>query len=96
LEDLKRLVEAEGRDPETVAISFKAPLYDISSSVEQQAGFERRPFSGFPEQVVEDIASYGKLGLSELIFDFRSEALNESLERMEHFASVIKPVADHL
>jgi hypothetical protein len=49
-----------------------------------------------PEQVVEDIASYGKLGLSELIFDFRSEALNESLERMEHFASVIKPVADRL
>jgi probable F420-dependent oxidoreductase len=96
LEDLKRLIEAEGRDPATVTISFKAPLYDISSSVEQQAGFERRPFSGFPEQVVEDIASYGKLGLSELIFDFRSEALNESLERMEHFASVIKPVADCL
>jgi probable F420-dependent oxidoreductase len=48
LEDLKRLVEAEGRDPATVTISFKAPLYDISSSVEQQAGFERRPFSGFP------------------------------------------------
>jgi hypothetical protein len=26
----------------------------------------------------------------------RSEALNESLERMEHFASVIKPAADRL
>src|SRR6266850_6321191 len=34
LEDLKRFVEAEGRDPETVTVSFKAPLYDISSSAE--------------------------------------------------------------
>jgi hypothetical protein len=46
--------------------------------------------------VVEDLTMYGKLGVSELIFDFRSEALNESLERMEHFTSVIKPAADRL
>jgi alkanesulfonate monooxygenase SsuD/methylene tetrahydromethanopterin reductase-like flavin-dependent oxidoreductase (luciferase family) len=73
---------------------LKAPLYDVSPSAEQQAGLERRPFSGSPEQVVADIATYSQLGVSELIFDFRSEALNESLERMEHFASVIKPAAD--
>jgi probable F420-dependent oxidoreductase len=96
LEDLKRLIEAEGRDPETVTISLKAPLYDVVPSAESQTRFERRTFSGSPEQVVEDIASYGKLGVSELIFDFRSEALNESLECMEHFASVIKPAADRL
>jgi probable F420-dependent oxidoreductase len=96
LEDLKRLIEAEGRDPATVTISFKAPLYDVAPSAETQAGLERRPFSGSPEQVVEDIGTYGKLGVSELIFDFRSEALHESLERMEHFASVIKPAADRL
>jgi probable F420-dependent oxidoreductase len=96
LEDLKRLMEVEGRDLATVTISFKAPLYDVVPSAEIQAGLERRPFTGSPEQVVEDIASYGKLGVSELIFDFRSEALNESLERMEHFASAIKPAADRL
>jgi probable F420-dependent oxidoreductase len=96
LDDLMRLVAAEGRHPEAVTISFKAPLYDVSPSAEQQAGLERRPFSGSPAQVVEDIATYGKLGVSELICDFRSEALNESLERMEHFASVIKPAADRI
>jgi probable F420-dependent oxidoreductase len=96
LEVLQRLIEAEGRDPAMVSISLKAPLYDVSPSMELQVGFERRPFSGSPKQVVEDIASYGKLGVSELIFDFRSEALSESLERMEHFASVIKPAADRL
>jgi probable F420-dependent oxidoreductase len=96
LDDLKRLIEAEGRPLEAVTISFKAPLYDVSQSAEKQAGLEWRPFSGSPEQVVEDIATYGQLGVSELIFDFRSEALRESLERMEHFASVIKPAADRL
>jgi probable F420-dependent oxidoreductase len=96
LNDLKRLVETEGRDPDAVTISLKAPLYDVSPSAEKQVGLERRPFSGSPEQVVEDIATYGELGVSELIVDFRSEALNESLERMEHFASVIKPAADRI
>jgi probable F420-dependent oxidoreductase len=98
LDDLKRLVEAEGRNPAAVTIAFKAPLYDVSPAGQfgTQAGRERQAFSGSPEQVVEDIATYGRLGVSELIFDFRSEALNESLERMEQFVSVIKPAADRI
>ena len=35
--------------------------------------------------------TYDRLGVSELIFDFRSESQSESLERMEHFTTVIKP-----
>jgi probable F420-dependent oxidoreductase len=93
VDELKRLVEAEGRDPHAITISFKAPLYDVSPSgqLDKQAGMERRPFSGSPAQVAEDIAIYGQLGVSELVFDFRSESQSESLERMEYFATVIKP-----
>ena len=91
LGDLKRLTEAAGRDPEALTISYKAPLYDVSLTTESQSGLERRPFSGTTGQVIEDIATYTRLGVSELIFDFRSESLSESLERMEHFATVIKP-----
>ncbi|MGE3538164.1 MAG: LLM class F420-dependent oxidoreductase [Candidatus Tectimicrobiota bacterium] len=93
LGDLKRLTEAAGRDPESLTISFKAPLYDVSLSTPQQSGLERRPFSGTTAQISQDIAVYGGLGVSELIFDFRAESLTESLERMEHFATVIKPAA---
>ena len=98
LDELRRLIEAEGRNPEAISISFKAPLYDVSPTGQlgTQSESGRRPFSGSPEQVVEDIAAYGQLGVSELIFDFRSEDLRQSLERMEHFASVIKPAADRL
>jgi probable F420-dependent oxidoreductase len=86
LDELYRLTEAEGRDPSTLTISYKAPLYDVS----RHAGVDRRPFTGSAEQVAEDIATYERLGVSELIFDFRSETLAESIERMERFAPVMK------
>ena len=96
LGDLRRLTEAAGRDFAALTISYKAPLYDVtlSGTVEKQVGLERRPFSGTTAQVVEDIHTYAHLGVSELIFDFRSDSLTESLERMEHFATVIKPAAE--
>ena len=88
LDELYRLTEAEGRDPSALTISYKAPLYDVSRPV--AAGADRRPFSGSPDQVAEDIATYERLGVSELIFDFRSETSAESLERMERFAPVMR------
>jgi probable F420-dependent oxidoreductase len=88
LDELYRLTEAEGRDPSALTISYKAPLYDVSRSV--AAGADRRPFSGSSDQIAEDIATYERLGVSELIFDFRSETLAESLERMERFAPVMR------
>jgi len=95
LDELRRLTEAAGRDFDALTISYKAPLYDVTQSgaLEKQVGLERRPFSGTTAQVAEDIRTYARLGVSELIFDFRSETLTESLERLEHFATVIRPVA---
>jgi probable F420-dependent oxidoreductase len=95
IDDLRRLTEEAGRDFDTLTMSFKAPLYDVSQSgeVERQAGLERRPFFGTTEQVVEDIHAYARLGVSELIFDFRCDTLAESIERMEHFAMTIRPAA---
>jgi probable F420-dependent oxidoreductase len=87
LDELYRLTEVEGRDPSALTISYKAPLYDVSRPA---AGADRRPFSGSSDQIAEDIATYERLGVSELIFDFRSETLAESLERMERFAPVMR------
>jgi probable F420-dependent oxidoreductase len=88
LEQLFRLTEAEGRDPAALTISFKAPVYDVSAVT--LGGAERRPFSGTRQQVADDIATYEKLGVSELVFDFRSEHLADTLERMERFAPTIR------
>ncbi len=76
LDELYRLTEAEKRDPSKLTISFKAPLYDTGQGAD--GGVERRPFAGGPQAITDDIATYARLGVSELIFDFRSESLAES------------------
>ena len=86
LDELARLTEAEGRDPRTLTISYKAPVYDTDRPV---AGADRRPFAGSAGQIREDIEAFARLGVSELIFDFRAESLAESLERMERFAKSV-------
>ena len=88
LDQLARLTEAEGRDPATLTISFKAPVYDPSVTI--LAGSERRPFAGSPQQIADDIGAYEKAGVSELVFDFRSERLDDALERMERFAPMLR------
>src|SRR5882724_4041804 len=76
LDQLARMSEAEGRNPAALTISFKAPVYD--TSVTTLGGADRRPFLGTPQQVADDIGTYEKLGVSELVFDFRSDKLADT------------------
>ena len=92
LDELYRLTEAEGRDPKALTISYKAPVYDVGQKLVGPGG-ERRPFSGGQAQIADDIAAFARLGVSEIVFDFRSENLAESLERMERFAPVVRQTA---
>jgi probable F420-dependent oxidoreductase len=88
LDELRRLTEAERRDFSTLTISYKAPLYDVGQGVD--GGSERRPFSGSPQAIADDIGTFARLGVSELVFDFRSDTLSESLDRMERFAALVR------
>jgi probable F420-dependent oxidoreductase len=89
LDELKRLTEAEGRDFAAITISYKAPLYDAGAPPPGEA---RKRFSGRPEEIADDIRAAAALGISELIFDFRAETLEESLDRMERFATEVMPL----
>jgi len=86
ISELKQLTVAEGRDFDAMTLSFKAPLYDTATTMEDG---NRRPFSGTNDQLIEDIHTYANLGIEELIFDFRSPTLSESLDRMEKCAAEI-------
>ena len=88
LDELKRMTEAEGRDFSKLTISYKAPIYEKPTG-----GANRSHFLGTADQVAEDIHTFGKLGVSELIFNFRSNSINESLDGMETFATEIMPLA---
>ena len=86
-EELRRLTELEGRRYEDLTICFKAPLYDKDAIT--VSGTDRRSFSGSTSQIVDDIGTYGELGMHELIVDFRSDTLNETLGRMAQFREEI-------
>jgi alkanesulfonate monooxygenase SsuD/methylene tetrahydromethanopterin reductase-like flavin-dependent oxidoreductase (luciferase family) len=98
LEALVQRGEALGFHSVMIAdhIVFKAPIYDTFVGKGTGAGSsgERRPFAGTTSEIVDDIAAYARLGVSEVIFDFRSESPAESLERMQHFATVVKPAVE--
>lgn len=89
LATLKRLTEAEGRDFSDLAISYKAPLYDVAVA-EPDGG--RRPFSGTPAEVAGDIRRFAAIGVHELVFDFRAAGLEESLARIRRFAAEVAPL----
>ena len=74
-----------------MTISYKAPVYDTTQALD--AAGERRPFTGGLAQTADDVAAFARVGVSEIIIDFRSESLSESLERMERFGPVIGATA---
>jgi len=89
LETLKRLTEAEGRDFSALTISYKAALYDTGVPLPDGS---RRPFSGAPHDIAEDIHVFAGLGVHELIFDFRGQSIAESVERLQRFAAEVMPL----
>lgn len=89
LETLKRLTAAEGRDFSALTISYKAPLYDTGIPAPDGS---RRPFSGEPGQIAEDIRTFAKLGVHEF-FDFRGHSIPESIERLQRFVAEVVPAA---
>ena len=89
---LRDVAEQAGRDPSSIDVSMKAPLYD--SSIPQK-GLRRR-FSGSPEDVLEDIRIYSEVGVTHLIFDFRSPDPAETEDRMSWFSGEIMPLSETL
>ena len=86
---MQRHAERAGRNPADIQVSMKAPLYDASSD----ADGSRRRFSGSPDVVLEDIHAYAEVGVTHLIFDFRSSRHAETEERMERFAGEVMAAA---
>ena len=89
IETLKRLTAEEGRDFGALTVSYKAPLYDTAISDRDGS---RRSFSGSAQEIAGDIRSFGKIGVHELIFDFRGRTIAESIEGLQRFAAEVRPL----
>ena len=82
---MRRHAERAGRDPSEIQVSMKAPLYDASSD----GTGSRRRFSGPRDEVLQDIHAYAEVGVTHLIFDFRSPHHSETEERMSRFSEEV-------
>ncbi len=83
---LKEMTEAQGRDFDALTISYKAPFYDDGRP---PAGEARRLFTGGASAALDDIAEMAEVGVEELVFDFRGETLEASLDAMKGFAETV-------
>ena len=84
---LREYAEKAGRDPSTIDVSVKAPLYDSGNT-----SGPRRRFTGSPDEVRQDVQTYSDIGVTHLIFDFRVESANETNDRMAKFAEEVMAV----
>ena len=90
LGEIHQLAEAAGRDPASIEVAYKAPIYDGGRPPDGEA---RRRFSGTPIEIAADIQTFAEAGVDELIFDFRAATLEQTLERMAWFAGAVAPAA---
>ena len=88
IDQLKRLTEAAGRDFAALTLSFVGRI-DLRDGPIDGA---RKPFAGSKQQIVDDVEAYRRLGVSEIIFDFRMPALPDTLARMDRFAADLMPL----
>ena len=84
---LRDYAEKAGRDPSKIQVSVKAPLYDSGDS-----SGPRRRFTGSVDEVRQDVQTYSDVGVTHLIFDFRTGEPKQTEDRMVRFADEVMAV----
>ena len=84
---LHNYAEKAGRDPSQIQVSVKAPLYDSNNS-----DGSRRRFTGSPDEVRQDVQTYADVGVTHLIFDFRTPDPHQTEDRMAQFSEEVMAV----
>jgi alkanesulfonate monooxygenase SsuD/methylene tetrahydromethanopterin reductase-like flavin-dependent oxidoreductase (luciferase family) len=80
-----------GRDGAAIGICFSTGLTPRERAGE--AGAERRPFDGTPEQIAADLAAYRAAGVDRFVFGFGPGGPAEIEARLRWFAERVRPLA---
>lgn len=88
---VRRHAQEAGRNPSSMDFAYSANWYNDQEAQRLPSG-ERRPLTGTPAQIVGDIKRYEDLGVRHLMVNLQGNTLEESLERMERFATKIMPL----
>lgn len=90
---LHRYAEDAGRDPSEIGLAYSAGWYDDREAQTLSDG-QRRTFTGSPQQVADDIKRFEELGVHSLMLGLGAPALEQTLERMERFATEVRPLVE--
>jgi len=92
---VKRHAQEAGRDPASIACVYSANWYN-DQEAERLPNGVRRPLTGTPAQVADDIKCYEEVGVRHMMLSMvvrrPGVTVQQSLERMERFATKVVPL----
>jgi probable F420-dependent oxidoreductase len=89
---VKRYATEAGRDPSSLDFAFSASWLNDQQAQTLPDG-QRRPLTGTPQQIADDIKRYEELGVRHMMVNVQGETQAQTLERMQRFADRIMPLA---
>lgn len=93
---VKHHAQAAGRDPDSLDFAYSVNWYN-DKEAQRLADGERRPLTGRPEQIADDIKRYEVQGVRHMMvnlvtrYSHQESTIQPSLERMERFATQVMP-----
>ena len=85
---LRRLTAEAGRDPASVALTYRVKRYG-EAVPERASDGNRRLFSGTAADIIGDFLALRDLGVSAVDIDFERSDLAASIAEMRHFKEVV-------
>lgn len=89
---IKRHAQESGRDPSALDFAYSANWYNDQQALTLPNG-QRRPLTGTPQQIADDIKRYEEVGVRHLMVNLQGDTLEQTLARMQRFADRIMAVA---
>ena len=88
---VKRYATEAGRDPSALDFAYSANWSNDQQAQTLPDG-QRRPLTGTPQQIADDIKRYEELGVRHMLVNLQGETQAQTLERMRRFADRIMPL----
>jgi len=88
---VKHYAQAAGRDPSSLGFAYSANWFDDQQASTLPDG-QRRPLTGTPQQIADDIKHYEDLGVRHMMVNLQGETQAQTLERMQRFADRVMPL----
>ena len=90
VERVSAYIREAGRDPATLRIAYSAEFWYDNRKPEMLPSGDRRIFTGEPQQIADDVHVFENLGVDTLMFNFQGDTLQESLDRLDRFATEVR------